>query len=69
MSWPRRREMVNQEHAKLPIMRQCALLVPVSTIVPKLPQDASKVDRYRIDRQYLETPFNGSRRMKAVGYR
>ena len=60
--------MVNQEHAKLPIMRQCALLVPVSTIVPKLPQDASKADRYlmgEIDRQYLETPFNGSRRMKA----
>ena len=63
-----RREMVDREHPKLPIVRQCALLGVSRSSLYYHPKAASEEDLSlmgEIDRQYLETPFYGSRRMKA----
>ena len=74
---PGRREMVDREHPKLPIVRQCAprfregrlccctSAVPALTIVPKGASEEDMSLMGEIDRQYLETPFYGSRRMRA----
>ena len=62
------REMVDREHPSLPIVRQCALLrVSRSSIYyrPKMASEADLTLMQAMDRQYLETPFYGSRRMKA----
>ena len=67
MSPGRRREMVNREHPKLPIVRQCALLKVSRSSLYYRPKAVSEEDLSlmgEIDRQYLETPFYGSRRMK-----
>ena len=63
-----RQQMVNREHPKLPIVRQCALLGVSRSSVYYRPRMVSAEDLFlmgEIDRQYLETPFYGSRRMKA----
>ena len=68
MSPGRRRGMVDREHRKLPIVRQCALLGVSRSSLYYRPKGASEEDLSlmgEIDRQYLETPFYGSRRMKA----
>ena len=68
MSPGRRREMVDRKHPKLPIVRQCALLGVSRSSLYYRPKAASEEDlslMREIDRQYLETPFYGSRRMKA----
>ena len=68
MSPARRRQMVDREHPKLPIVRQCALLEVTRSSVYYRPKGASEADLSLMgesDRQYLETPFYGSRRMKA----
>ena len=68
MSPGQRREMVDREHPKLPIVRQCALLGVSRSSLYYHPKAASEEDLSlmgEIDRQYLETPFYGSRRMKA----
>ena len=68
MSPAKRRQMVDREHPKLPIVRQCALLEVNRCSVYYRPRAASAEDlplMGEIDRQYLETPFYGSRRMKA----
>ncbi len=68
MSPGRRREMVDREHPKLPVVRQCALLGVARSSICYRPKAASEEDLSlmgEIDRQYLETPFYGSRRMKA----
>ena len=68
MSPGRRREMVDREHPSLPVVRQCALLgVSRSSIYyrPKMATEADLSLMKDMDRQYLETPFYGSRRMKA----
>ena len=68
MSPGRRREMVDREHPKLPIVRQCALLGVARSSLYCRPKAASEEDLSlmgEIDRQYLETPFYGSRRMRA----
>ncbi len=68
MSPGRRREMVEREHPKLPIVRQCALLGVSRSSLYYRPRAVSEEDLSlmgEIDRQYLETPFYGSRRMKA----
>ena len=68
MSPARRRQLVDREHPKLPIVRQCALLGVSRSSVYHHPKGASAEDislMGEIDRQYLETPFYGSRRMKA----
>ena len=68
MSPARRREMVDREHPSLSLVRQCALLGVSRSSVYYRPRAASQEDLSlmgEIDRQYLETPFFGSRRMKA----
>ena len=63
-----RREMVDREHPSLPIVGQCAPAggEPLQHILPS--QGASEEDlslMREVDRQYLATPFYGSRRMRA----
>ena len=68
MSPGRRREMVNREHPSLPIVRQCILLGVSRSSLYYRAKGASEADlslMREMDRQYLETPFYGSRRMKA----
>ncbi len=68
MSPSRRRKMVDREHQKLPVVRQCALLGVARSSIYYRPKATSEEDLSlmgEIDQQYLETPFYGSRRMKA----
>ena len=68
MSPARRRQMVDRGHPSLSIVRQCALLGVSRSSIYHRPRVASAEDLSlmgEIDRQYLETPFYGSRRMKA----
>ena len=68
MSSGQRREMVDREHPSLPVVRQCALLGVSRSSIYYRPTMASEADltlMQAMDRQYLETPFYGSRRMKA----
>ncbi len=68
MSPARRRQMVDREHPSLSLVRQCALLGVSRSSIYYRPRAASPEDLSlmgEIDRQYLETPFFGSRRMKA----
>ena len=68
MSPARRREMVDREHPSLSLVRQCALLGVSRSSLYYRPRAASAGDLSlmgEIDQQYLETPFYGSRRMKA----
>ena len=67
MNPARRREMVDREHPSLPIVRQCALVGVSRSSIYYRPKGASEEDlslMREIDRQYLATPFYGSRRMK-----
>ena len=68
MSPERRRGIVDREHPKLPIVRQCALLGVARSSIYYRPKGASEEDLSlmgEIDRQYLETRFYGLRRMRA----
>ena len=68
MSPAQRRQMGDREHPKLPIVRQCTLLGVSRSSIYYRPRAAPEEDLSlmgEIDRQYLETPFYGSRRMKA----
>ena len=68
MSPSRRRKMVDREHPKLPIVRQCALLGVSRFSLYYRPKVASEEDLSLMgesDRQYPGDPFYGSRRMKA----
>ena len=68
MSLAQRREMVDREHPSLSIACQCALLRVSRSGLYYRPRGVSAVDLAlmgEMDRQYLETPFYGSRRMKA----
>ena len=68
MSPDRRREMVDREHPSLRMVRQCALLGVSRSSLYYRAKGASEADlslMMEMDRQYLETPFYGSRRMKA----
>ena len=68
MSPSRRRKMVDREHQKLPVVRQCALLGVARSSIYYRPKATSEEDLSlmgEIDQQYLETPFYGFRRMKA----
>ena len=60
--------MVDRKHLKLPIVRQCALLGVSRSRLYYRPKATSEEDlslMREMDQQYLETPFYGSRRMKA----
>ena len=68
MTPARRRELVDRRYGRLSVVRQCQLLdVSRSSLYYRAkgtsPQDLSLMRE--LDRQYLETPFYGSRRMKA----
>ena len=66
MSRCQRRAMINREHPQLSVVRQCALLGINRASVYYRPAQPSAEDlelMARMDRQYLKTPFYGSRRM------
>ena len=67
MSPTQRRDMVDREHPSLSLVRQCALLGVSRSSIYYRPRAASAEGLSlmgEIDRQYLETPFYGSRRMR-----
>lgn len=58
--------MIDREHPKLPVVRQCDLLNLVRSTIYYRPVPASTADlalMRLIDEQYLRTPYYGSRRM------
>ena len=68
MSLAQRRGTVDRERLLLSIARQCVLLAVTRSSVYYRRKAASVEDMFLIgetDRQYLETPFYGSRRMQA----
>lgn len=68
MSRSQRRAMIDREHPQLSLVRQCALLGLSRSSLYYLPTEAGAEDlelMALIDRQYLKTPFYGSRRMTA----
>jgi len=76
MSRSRGLEMVHRDHPKLSLVRQCALLSISRSSLYYWPVQARAEDlelMALMDRQYLKTPFYGSRRMTAwlqgKGYR
>jgi len=68
MSRAERRAMVEREDRALPVTQQCRLLAVSRSSVYRRPAEVSDEDRAimaLIDRQYLERPYYGSRRMAA----
>ena len=68
MSPVRRRELVDRKHPNMPIERQCALLRVSRSSLYYRPKATSEDDlslMREMDRRHLETPFYGSRRIKA----
>ena len=68
MSPAERRELVDRQHRSLSIARQCQLMGVSRSSLYYRPKETSRQDlslMRELDRQYLETPFYGSRRMKA----
>ena len=68
MTPAKRRELVDRQHRSLSIVRQCALLGVSRSSLYYRPKETSQQDlslMQAMDRQYLESPFYGSRRMKA----
>ena len=68
MSPAKRRELVDRQHQTLSIVRQCALLGVGRSSLYYRPKETSQQGlslMREMDRQYLETPFYGSRRMRA----
>ena len=60
---------LDRERPSLSLVQQCTLLGVSRSIIYYRPRAASAEDLSlmgEIDRQYLETPFYGSRRMKAL---
>ena len=67
MSLAKRRGIVGREHLPLSIARQCALLGIARSSLYYRSREASGENlalMQAMDRQYLDTPFYGSRRMK-----
>ena len=67
MSLAQRQGMVDREHPSLSIARQCALLGVARSSPYYRPREASGENlalMQAMDRQYLDTPFYGSRRMR-----
>ena len=68
MSLAQRRKMVDREHPSLSMARQCVLLGVSRSGLYYRSRGISREDlalMQAMDRQYLETPFYGSRRMRA----
>ncbi len=69
MSRPQRRAMIDRSRPKLSLTRQCALLGISRSYLYYQPTEASAQDLELMavmDRQYLKTPFYGSRRIEVV---
>jgi len=67
MSRERRLRMIEREHPRLSLVRQCALLGVSRSSVYYQARETSERDlelMALIDRQYLKTPFYGTRRMR-----
>jgi putative transposase len=76
VSRPQRRDMINRKHRELSLARQCSLLgiSRSSVYYRRVPTRAEDLELMALlDRQYLKTPFYGSRKMtawlRAQGYR
>ena len=68
MSRDQRKAMIDRTHPGVPLSRQCALLDISRASVYYRPTPTREEDlelMALMDRQYLKTPFYGSRRMKA----
>jgi len=68
MSRAERRALVERESPALPVSRQCRLLAVSRASVYRRPAEVGDEDRAimaLIDRQYLERPYYGSRRLTA----
>ncbi len=68
MTPAQRRELTDRQHRHLSIVRQCQLMSVSRSSLYYRPKETSQQDlplMQAMDRQYLETPFYGSRRMKA----
>ena len=68
MTPAQRRELTDRQHRHLSIVRQCQLMGVSRSSLYYRPKETSQQDlslMMEMDRQYLETPFYGSRRMKA----
>ena len=68
MSLAQRRELVDRQHRRLSIVRQCQLMGVSRDSLYYRPKETSQQDlslMREMDRHYLETPFYGSRRMRA----
>ena len=68
MTPAQRRELTDRQHRHLSIVRQCQLMGVSRSSLYYRPKETSQQDlslMQAMDRQYLETPFYGSRRMKA----
>ena len=68
MTPAQRRELTDRQHRHLSIVRQCQLMGVSRSSLYYRPKGTPLGDlslMQAMDRQYLETPFYGSRRMKA----
>jgi putative transposase len=68
MSRSQRLDMIHREHPQLSLVRQCSLLGVSRSSLYYQPAPASAEDlelMALLDRQYLKTPFYGSRKMTA----
>ena len=68
MTPAKRRELVDRQHRSLPIVRQCALLGVSRSSLYYRAKETSQQGlslMQELEREYLETPFYGSRRMRA----
>ena len=68
MTPAQRRELVDRRHRSLSVVRQCQLLGVSRSSLYYRAKGTSQQDlslMRELDRQYLETPFYGSRRMRA----
>ena len=68
MTPAQRRELTDRQHRHPSIVRQCQLMGVSRSSLYYRPKETSRQDlslMREMDRQYLETPFYGSRRMKA----
>ena len=68
MSCHERRDIIDRGHSELSVVRQCELLDISRSSVYYNPVEASEYElglMELIDRQYLQTPFYGSRKMTA----
>ena len=64
MSRKQRQGMIDREHNQLSLVRQCTLLKVSRGSLYYQPTSTKAEDLALMDRQYLKTPFYGSRRMK-----